>query len=102
MDWKERVFDRDGYKCVYCGRDGRADFWVYVLLQVDHVVPKSKGGSEDDESNLVTACMVCNKMKGAQVWESIEHGRKEIKKYYEAIRAHWERNVRVSQNESPK
>lgn len=46
---------RTELKCVYCG--SRAD------LTRDHVVPKSRGGS-DDPSNIVVACRTCNCSKG--------------------------------------
>ncbi|HEY2848313.1 MAG TPA: HNH endonuclease signature motif containing protein [Gemmatimonadaceae bacterium] len=48
------VFMRDGFKCRYCGRSPPA-----VELHVDHVVPISKGGS-DDLSNLAASCVDCN------------------------------------------
>ncbi len=38
-------------------------------LQIDHVVPKAKGGAEV-ESNLCLACSACNRFKAAQT-----HGR---------------------------
>ncbi len=34
-----------------------------VLMNADHILPKSKGGS-DDISNLQTMCCVCNHNKG--------------------------------------
>jgi CRISPR/Cas system Type II protein with McrA/HNH and RuvC-like nuclease domain len=52
-----KVFSRDNFTCVYCGRNSRS-----VSLEVDHVVPRSKGGS-DDESNLATSCFDCNRSK---------------------------------------
>lgn len=48
------VFTRDGYTCRYCGRQSDT-----VILHVDHVIPVSKGGTNDPE-NLVTACADCN------------------------------------------
>ena len=51
------ILTRDGYACVYCGRD-RSE----VKLEVDHVIPKSKGGS-NDPVNLVSACFDCNRSK---------------------------------------
>jgi 5-methylcytosine-specific restriction endonuclease McrA len=54
--WKRlsaAVLNRDNYVCRYCG--GRA-------TTADHVVPKSKGGS-DAMSNLVAACRSCNSGK---------------------------------------
>lgn len=43
------------FKCVYCGSSKK--------LEVDHLFPVSKGGSEDLE-NLVCACKSCNSSKG--------------------------------------
>jgi hypothetical protein len=52
------VFDRDGWQCVSCG--SHAD------LSVDHVTPRSRGGTDDLE-NLQTMCIPCNVRKGARV-----------------------------------
>ena len=57
------VLKRDGFKCVYCGATPTGS-----ALQVDHVVPQSKGGN-DDPSNLVTACEPCNNGKRARPLE---------------------------------
>jgi transposase-like protein len=54
-----RVLARDKFRCVYCGRSAKEDG---VVLEVDHVYPKSKGG-EDTMDNLVTACRDCNQGK---------------------------------------
>jgi predicted restriction endonuclease len=54
------VLHRDGYKCVFCGRNAKQ-----VQLEVDHKVPFSKGGS-NDLSNLQTLCFDCNRGKGAR------------------------------------
>lgn len=48
------VLQRDGFRCVYCGRSA-AD----VPLEIDHVVPVA-GGGKTEEDNLVTACGECN------------------------------------------
>lgn len=56
--WKrisKEVFERDGYTCTYCEKTGG-------VLEVDHVIPFSKGGS-DDIDNLTTACRKCNRQK---------------------------------------
>lgn len=53
------VLRRDGFNCVYCGAGGRS-----VILEVDHRIAKSNGGSDDME-NLVTSCLTCNRGKGA-------------------------------------
>lgn len=48
------IFKRDSFKCLYCGKSAPA-----VILQVDHVLPVSKGGT-NEPANLVTACQDCN------------------------------------------
>jgi hypothetical protein len=49
------ILVRDGGVCVYCG----ADYTKGAVLEADHVVARSRKGS-DDPSNLVTACEACN------------------------------------------
>lgn len=51
------VFKRDSFTCVYCGRKAPD-----VVLQVDHIVPVAKGGT-NDILNLVTSCVECNQGK---------------------------------------
>ncbi len=57
------IFERDKCRCVYCGRDMLTDFEIFSMVQEDHLVPIAKGG-EDKPENIVTACSVCNKLKG--------------------------------------
>ena len=51
------VFKRDKFTCQYCGASAPD-----VILQVDHIKPVSKGGT-NDIMNLVTACRDCNSGK---------------------------------------
>ena len=51
------ILKRDGFRCRYCGVTPQAR-----VLRVDHVVPVSKGGT-NDPLNLVTACDPCNSGK---------------------------------------
>lgn len=54
---------RDGYECQYCGRrPGLRE------LNVDHVVPRSRGGNDSWE-NLVISCRRCNLVKGKRTPE---------------------------------
>jgi hypothetical protein len=50
-----QVFERDGWRCVACGRRRRDG----VELHVDHIVPRSRGG-QDTLDNLQTLCSECN------------------------------------------
>lgn len=51
------VFKRDGFQCGYCGKTPPE-----VVLEVDHIDPKSKGG-KDEINNYLTACFDCNRGK---------------------------------------
>ena len=57
-DYGHPVFKRDGFTCVYCGFDGNG-FSQWRQLTVDHLKPKSQGGTDADD-NLVTSCNFCN------------------------------------------
>ena len=51
------VFEAANFTCAYCGRKPPT-----VILEVDHIQPKSKGG-KDVKSNLVCSCFDCNRGK---------------------------------------
>ncbi len=53
---REYLLEKWGRKCVYCGQEG-------VPIEIDHIHPKSRGGS-DRVSNLTLACHDCNQAKG--------------------------------------
>jgi|GEM_PF-600268 len=55
-----QVFARDHWRCVACGRDGSMPG---VILHVDHIVPRSRGGA-DGLDNYQTLCWECNLGKG--------------------------------------
>lgn len=52
---KDFILARDKWKCVYCGA-------TEIPLTMDHVVPKSLGGS-DSIGNLVACCLKCQNEK---------------------------------------
>lgn len=53
-----RVFQRDGFRCTYCGRSAKDG----VELQADHVISVADGGATTLD-NLTTACWECNSGK---------------------------------------
>lgn len=53
------VFKRDAFTCRYCGQTPDTEG---VKLEVDHITPRSAGGS-DEITNLVTSCWACNSGK---------------------------------------
>jgi hypothetical protein len=58
---REYLLEKWERRCAYCGVEG-------VPLQVEHIVPRIRGGS-DRESNLALACGPCNQAKGSQTAE---------------------------------
>lgn len=66
------VFRRDRFTCRYCGARVVAGAYIDSHMRalgirkanIDHVLPIARGGQNDD-ANLVTACVWCNSSKGA-------------------------------------
>lgn len=65
---RKEIFERDGGRCQICNHelhidmDRRNDNYY---VQLDHIVPKSKGGS-NQKDNLRALCKSCNSRRG--VW----------------------------------
>lgn len=52
------IFKRDLFTCQYCGNHPPK-----TVLEIDHIIPVSKGG-DNSQDNLITSCFVCrNKIK---------------------------------------
>lgn len=60
--WYRKIYHNDNYRCVYCGKNMLKELDLWLSLEVDHIIPQSKGGN-NDSNNLVTSCNVCNKYK---------------------------------------
>lgn len=50
---RRKVFERDGSRCRYCGKEATT---------LDHVIPRSQGGP-NTRKNLVACCESCNGKK---------------------------------------
>ena len=74
---REALLEHWGRECAYCGATD-------VPLQVEHIQPKSKGGS-NRFSNLTLACSRCNQAKGNQPVEKFLSDKPEVLK---KIKAH--------------
>ena len=55
---KDKVWNRDGGKCVQCGSNQKLEF--------DHIIPHSKGGS-NTYRNIQLLCESCNREKSAKI-----------------------------------
>lgn len=60
---RKNIYIRDNYTCQYCHKSYENKYLTY-----DHVIPKSKWnfnhGSPTIWTNIVTACVSCNRIKG--------------------------------------
>jgi 5-methylcytosine-specific restriction endonuclease McrA len=70
-DWiadktRMEIYERDGWTCHICSEpvDRDAHFNDNLAPSLDHLVPKSLGGSHEPE-NLKTSHRICNSLKGA-------------------------------------
>ncbi len=55
---REYLLEKWGRACTYCGKEN-------IPLQIEHIVPRAKGGS-NRTSNLCLACEKCNIAKGTK------------------------------------
>ena len=75
---REYLLEKYQRKCAYCGKKD-------VPLEIEHIIPKSKGGS-DRVSNLTISCHECNQKKGNKT--AVEFGHSRIqKKAKESLKA---------------
>jgi len=65
------ILKRDNFKCQYCGRNVKEDG---VKLQIDHIQPKNKGGTDNPE-NLITSCFECNLGKSDVLLENRKYSK---------------------------
>jgi hypothetical protein len=56
---KDQIRQRANGLCEYCHA---IEEWQYVRFTIDHIQPRSQGGS-DDLKNLALACFHCNRKK---------------------------------------
>ncbi len=72
-----QLFERDGRFCHYCGIDEenlanlRAKYGFKHRFNVDHLVPRVRGGGDNLE-NLVVSCADCNNRKGTMTPEDFK------------------------------
>lgn len=62
---REYLLEKWGRKCAYCGKTN-------VPMEVEHIVPKSRGGT-DRVSNLTLSCKECNQKTGTLTAEEFGH-----------------------------
>lgn len=73
---REYLLEKWGRKCAYCGKTD-------VPLEIEHIIPKSKGGS-NRVSNLTIACNACNTRKSNKSIEEFLKNKPELLKKIKA------------------
>lgn len=61
---RQEILERDNYTCKICGNSTYKE--PNLLLEVDHIIPVSKGGKTVKE-NLQTLCWKCNRTKSDKI-----------------------------------
>jgi 5-methylcytosine-specific restriction endonuclease McrA len=88
------IFERDDFRCVYCGEQFLAE-----ELTVDHVQPRVRGGDRS-EGNLVTACKGCNTLKGHRRLSEFLRDDQKARESFMRYAVHvWPRILRILQEE---
>jgi len=62
---REYLLEKRGRRCAYCSAEN-------VPLEVEHIIPKIRGGS-NKVSNLTLSCRSCNQVKGSRTAEEFGH-----------------------------
>lgn len=90
---RAQVREDAGDRCGYCLSRQR-----YVLgpLEIEHLVPKALGGT-DDRSNLWLSCRLCNQYKATQVRAADPVTRRSVR-LYNPRRQRWSRHFAWSQD----
>jgi len=90
---KAKLLAEAGYRCGYCLAHQDYIPWV---LEVEHLTPKAKGGS-DDESNLWVACHTCNLFKRDQTHAHDPMSGQSVA-LFNPRRQHWKRHFHWSED----
>ena len=77
--FKEQLLEAQDHRCFYCNRmfgsyvwrDGRA---IELRTEYDHVTPYIYSYNNNFD-NFVAACQVCNRIKSAYVFDTVEEAR---------------------------
>jgi hypothetical protein len=82
---RRRVAEAAGFRCGYCLTAQRI---IGPLLEIDHLIPESRGGTSDEE-NLWLACPMCNSHK-ADRQEALDPESQTLVPLFNPRTARWE------------
>lgn len=81
---RQRVAETARFRCGYCLTSQHI---IGPLLEIDHIIPQAKGGTNDEE-NLFLACPLCNSHKSDRT-EAIDPQTGEIVPFFNPRRDVW-------------
>ncbi|MFQ5592536.1 MAG: HNH endonuclease [Anaerolineae bacterium] len=90
---RARIRAQAGDRCGYCQSQQK---YVLGLLEIDHIVPQARGGT-DDEENLWLACRMCNSFKGTQTFGRDPVTGRRVR-LFNPRRQRWSRHFRWSED----
>lgn len=89
---RARLVEQAGNRCGYCRAH---QHYVYEPLHIEHIEPRARGGSNDEE-NLWLACALCNRSKSDRT-----HGRDPVTgrrvRLFHPRRQQWKRHFQWSE-----
>lgn len=97
------VFERDNFRCAYCGKTSYED---NVKLIVEHIFPRSKGGTNESH-NIITACSDCNNRKKGKImdwnviltlWQIVDKRNNEKNIDWESLKDVFDKSYPTNQN----
>jgi len=61
-EMRRHIAEQSNHCCEYCHAPSFLALAVVTSFEIEHIIPKSKGGS-DEENNLAFSCPRCNRLK---------------------------------------
>ncbi len=95
------MFERDGFRCAYCGKTSYEDG---AKLIVEHIFPRSEGGTNDGH-NIITACVDCNSRKKSKLmdwniiltlWQVVEERNAKNKIEWSEMKKYFDENYKTN------
>jgi hypothetical protein len=92
---RARVRQQAHDQCGYCRISSS---WVYASMEIDHILPRAAGGS-DDEDNLWLSCPICNQYKHTQTQAVDPLTRRRVPLYNPRVQS-WDEHFRWGRDQA--
>jgi 5-methylcytosine-specific restriction endonuclease McrA len=82
-----KIAESQDFRCKYCKADLLATPEAFASSEWDHFIPRARGGKDEV---FVLSCHLCNRVKGKEVFETVETATEEIQKRREDYLRRWD------------